>query len=434
MGRGTTGERRAGQWLTDEAVARAARLAGAVIRVTGRGQGATLPGLLAERVAPGVTRRRARRLERVVLVSGTNGKTTTTAMLTAALAADGRRVATNASGSNLYRGLTTAMLEAGPAAQDGVLEVDEAVLPLAIDELWPRLVVLLNLTRDQLDRHHEVQGLAGRWRAAVGRLPADATVVADVGDPKVAWVASAAPWAVHVALCGRRAGPDGAACPACGGVLGTGPSGWYRCWMCGWSPPAATVRVERQDDEIRLLGEGVRRRADLLVPTDGCALDVALAWAAASRLGADPDRSLAAIGRLGAVQYRYGDAVYRGVPVRLLLAKNPAGWDEALTASPDPARPAVVSVNGGGPDGRDTSWLWDVDMARLSDRPFVVATGARAEDVALRLEVAGVTCSVVRPLGEAISRAGRSPGNRQVDLFMDYTSFVEARELASRHG
>jgi UDP-N-acetylmuramyl tripeptide synthase len=144
-----------------------------VIRLTGHGQGATFPGLLAERVAPGITRRRAGRLERVALVSGTNGKTTTTAMLTAALAAEGRRVATNASGSNLYRGLTTAMLEAGPAAQDGVLEVDEAVLPLAIDELRPRLVVLLNLTRDQLDRHHEVQGLAARWRAAVGRLPAE---------------------------------------------------------------------------------------------------------------------------------------------------------------------------------------------------------------------------------------------------------------------
>jgi hypothetical protein len=247
-------------------------------------------------------------------------------------------------------------------------------------------------------------------------------------------VASAAPRAVHVALCGRRAGRDGAACPACGGMLSTEPSGGYRCWMCGWSPLAATVRVERQDDKIRLLGEGVRRRAGLLVPTDGYALDMALAWAAAYRLGADPDRSLAAIGRLGAVQYRYGDAVYLGVPGRLLLAKNPAGWDEALTASTDPARPAVVSVNGGGPDGRDTSWLWDVDMTRLSDRPFVVATGARAEDVALRLEVAGVTCSVVRPLGEAISRAGRSPGNRQVDLFTDYTSFVEARELASRDG
>jgi UDP-N-acetylmuramyl tripeptide synthase len=137
----------------DRVVAVGVRLVGAVIRASGRGQGATLPGRLAEGCAPGIAARRAARLDSVVLVTGTNGKTTTTAMLAAALAAGGRRVVSNAAGSNLYRGLATALLAAGRATQDAVLEVDEAVLATAVAELRPRLVVLLNLTRDQLDRH-----------------------------------------------------------------------------------------------------------------------------------------------------------------------------------------------------------------------------------------------------------------------------------------
>jgi UDP-N-acetylmuramyl tripeptide synthase len=120
--------------------------------------------------------------------------------------------------------------------------------------------------------------------------------------------------------------------------------------------------------------------------------------------------------------------------VRLLLAKNPAGWDETLSAADDRRRAAVVAVNAGIPDGRDTSWLWDVDMARLGDRPLVAATGERAEDVALRLEVAGVPCRIVRPLAAAITWAGRRPGYREVEVFADYTSFRQARKLIGRRG
>jgi lipid II isoglutaminyl synthase (glutamine-hydrolysing) len=221
--------------LADEVVAAGLRLAGAVIRVSGRGQGATLPGLLAERCAPGITARRAARLDRVVLVTGTNGKTTTTAMLAAALAAGGRRVVSNATGSNLYRGLATALLATGRATQDAVLEVDEAVLAQAVQKLRPCLVVLLNLTRDQLDRHHEVSGLARRWRQAVAALPKGATVVANGGEPPTAWVAQAAPTALLVQVQGVGLGRDHAGCPACGSLLTQAGSGPYGCPDCGWA-------------------------------------------------------------------------------------------------------------------------------------------------------------------------------------------------------
>src|ERR687887_269592 len=172
--------------------------------------------------------------------------TTTAAMLAAALAAGGRRVVSNGAGSNLYRGIATALLGAGDQAQDAVLEVDEAVLPRAIQELCPALVVLLNLTRDQLDRHHEVAGLASRWRRAVGRLPAGATVVAGGGDPRTAWAAEAAPHAVLVGMPGAGLGRDGAGCPCCGALLARGDSGGYGCGRCGWSPRALSVRVQRR--------------------------------------------------------------------------------------------------------------------------------------------------------------------------------------------
>jgi lipid II isoglutaminyl synthase (glutamine-hydrolysing) len=124
----------------------------------------------------------------------------------------------------------------------------------------------------------------------------------------------------------------------------------------------------------------------LPLASDGSALDLA----AATCLGIDPAAALATIAGIGTVQGRYPSCCWHGIMVRLLLAKNPAGWDEALGAADDRRRAAVVAINGGIPGGCDTSWLWDVDLTRLCDRPLVVATGRRAEDVALRLEVAGV--------------------------------------------
>jgi UDP-N-acetylmuramyl tripeptide synthase len=370
----------------------------------------------------------------VVLVTGTNGKTTTTAMLAAALTASDRRVASNTTGSNLYRGLATALLAAGRATQDAVLEVDEAVLATAVQELRPRLVVLLNLTRDQLDRYHEVGGLARRWRAAVAALDPGSMVVANGGEPPTAWVAQAAPSTLLVRVTGAGPGRDHVGCPACGNLLSQAGSGSYGCGHCGWAPGPVSVRVERDGHHASLDGLGGRWSVRLPLASDGSALDVAAAWAAATRLGVEPAAALAAIAGIGTVQGRYATCCWRGVRVRLLLAKNPAGWDETLSAADDRRRAAVVAVNAGIPDGRDTSWLWDVDMTRLRDRPLVTATGQRAEDVALRLEVAGVPCRIVQPLAEAIERAGGRPGQREVDLFADYTSFRQARELIGRSG
>ncbi len=408
-------------------VARGARW---TIRATGSGGGSTLPGRLAERVAPGVLGHATRGLQPIVLVSATNGKTTTTALLTAALRAAGHKVMTNPSGSNLRRGLTAAALCHRGAADCAVLEVDEATLPTVLDELDPDMLVLLNLSRDQLDRYHEVHRVAAGWRAAAGRMRPGSTVVAVDHDPLVCHVAQAAPEAVTVGLAGARPGRDAAGCPACGELLDFG-DGAPSCPACGWRPPPRQVQAERADPGVRLEGLGRDAAAPVPVPSPGYAADVAAAWAAAVRLGVPSAVAIRAISEVKVVESRYAEVAWRGRTVELLLAKNPAGWDDALATLEHSDRPAVVSVNSGIPDGRDPSWIWDADMEKLRGRARVVAAGARAEDVAMRLVVAGLQPLVERDLEQALLLAAGE--GQAVDLLADYTSFQTARGLVA-HG
>jgi UDP-N-acetylmuramyl tripeptide synthase len=395
------------------------------IRVTRSGGGSTLPGRLAEAVAPGVLGRATSRLRPVVLVSATNGKTTTTALLVAALRGAGHRVLTNASGSNLRRGLVTAALCHRGRADCAVLEVDEATLPVVLDELNPEMLVLLNLSRDQLDRYHEVRRIAAGWRAAASRLRAGATVVAVDHDPLVCNVAQAAPEALTVGLAGARPSRDGVGCPACGQLLDL-EADVPCCPACRWRPPPRRVRVERTSAGVRLEGLGHDAEAPVPVASPGYAADLAAAWAAAVRLGVPSDVALRAISQVEVVESRYAEVPWRHRTVRLLLAKNPAGWDDALETLGRGGRPAVVSVNSGIPDGRDPSWIWDADMARLRGRR-VVASGRRAADLAVRLVVAGLQPVVEPRLEQALLLAAGEGGT--VDLLADYTSFQAARRL-----
>ena len=404
-------------------VARTTRWA---IRMSGRGQGTTLPGRLAQRVAPGVLARAARRLDPVVLVSGTNGKTTTTALLTAALRAAGRQVVTNATGSNLRPGLVAALLCHRGPGDCAVLEVDEATLRRVVGDLRPTLLVLLNLSRDQLDRYHEVHSVGAAWRDAATHLDGHAGVVAVDHDPLVCYAAEGAPRAVLVGIAGARLGRDHAGCPACG-VLLAADRGRPACRSCGWQPGPRRVEADRQGSLVRLRGLGQQVELSLPVASPGYAANATAAWAAAVTLGVDPAAAARAIAGVGVVEARYAEVGWHGRTVRLLLAKNPAGWDEVLAAVAGSRRPAVVSLEAGIPDGRDTSWFWDVDIRALRDRPLVVASGSRACDVALRLGVAGVNYAVEPRLDRAITLA--SDEGDALDLLADYTSFQAARRL-----
>jgi UDP-N-acetylmuramyl tripeptide synthase len=356
----------------------------------------------------------------VCLVSGTNGKTTTTAMIAAAL---GRDAATNTDGANLPAGWASALLDAAPGTP-AVLEVDEAYLPAALDAAPRALAVLLNLTRDQLDRHSETRMLAVRWHDALAAHP-DVPVVANADDPLVAWAASAAAKVTWVAGGGEwRA--DAAACPACGSLLHRDAGSWS-CPACGLRRPEPTVIPS----PTTLSVAGVEYPIRLSLPGRANRGNLAMATAAANRLGLPVDRALAEIAGLRAVSGRYARHRVDGHDVIVLLAKNPAGWCETLDVIdellPDRTGTVVVAVNARGPDGRDPSWLWDVPFEQLAGRS-VIATGERATDLAVRLDHARVTYTKdTRPPLLAAGAATADP----VVIAATYTNFLAvSRELA----
>ncbi|HXX91403.1 MAG TPA: MurT ligase domain-containing protein [Acidimicrobiales bacterium] len=355
----------------------------------------------------------------VALVSGTNGKTTTTKLLTAALG--GReRVATSAAGANLPAGLTAALAGA-PVQRIAVLEVDEGYLGRAAEALSPEVVVLLNLSRDQLDRVNEVRKVARRWRQ-VATVLQGGTVVANADDPLVAWAAQPAPRVVWVAA-GQRWRQDSVGCPACEGRLTFAEDGPdWRC-ACGFERPEPTVVIEAG----AVVADGARFPLRLALPGHCNESNAAMAATAASVLGVDVGSALDAMADVRDVEGRFASVAHEGVRARLLLAKNPAGWLELLDMLDDGTRPVVVGINARIADGRDPSWLWDVPFERLAGR-LVVATGERCLDLAVRLRHAGV---VHRTEPDQL-RALHAAGAPEVEYAGNYTAFQDLRRHLAR--
>jgi lipid II isoglutaminyl synthase (glutamine-hydrolysing) len=349
------------------------------------------------------------------LVSGTNGKTTTTSLLAAALSTVGP-VTTNAQGANLPPGLAAA-LAAGPPGARAALEVDEAWLGRVVASTAPQAVALLNLSRDQLDRNNEVRRLAATWRQALSNRTGT-TVVANADDPLVAWGAGAAGDVCWVGA-GQPWTLDAAGCPACGGRIHFDPGGDWACDGCEFRRPRLDVRVH----DGAVAGPGGRPvQLRLALPGRANQANAATALTVATILGADPEQAAAAMAGVGEVVGRYAFVRTRGREVRLLLAKNPAGWLEIFDVLRPPPVPVVVAINARIADGKDPSWLWDVPFERLAGR-LVVATGERCHDLAVRLRYAGVD-HVLEP--DPVSALGAARAD-SVDVVANYTSFQALR-------
>ena len=359
----------------------------------------------------------------VVLVSATNGKTTTTRLLTAAISTD-RPVVSNWLGANMTPGIVAALGDAGGDVRTAVIEVDERWLRRVLDGTAARTVVLSNLSRDQLDRTQEVRDLAAQWRATL-EAHSSVTVVANADDPLVAWAAMAASDVVWVA-----AGPgwtgDATGCPACGGRIAIDDGDWH-CTGCALRRPTPSVTIDGTDVVV----DGARIGVDLQLPGRINVVNAAFALAGARSMGVDPTSAAPALATVRVVAGRYRVTDHGGCRIRLLLAKNPAGWDEALELLADADAPMVASINARIADGHDPSWLWDVDFERLAGR-FVVATGERRFDLAVRLRYAGVDHAVAAGLDDALVLVRRRPGHdpsRPVDIASNYTAFQDHLEL-----
>jgi UDP-N-acetylmuramyl tripeptide synthase len=396
--------------LRTRAAIGAGRIAGWMSRVFTRGQGATISGRVINALAPDALPELAAG-QRVALVSATNGKTTTTRLLTAAVARTGERVISNATGANLTSGIAPIL---GKAESPGiaVLEVDERVLPRVVDPLGVELLVLANLSRDQLDRYGEVHAVGDQWRETSEAHP-DLRVVANASDPHVVWAATPAKttW-VELGLGWRN---DAATCPNCAALLGWSADR-FDCPSCGFGQPATPNRL----DGDALVLDGTRVPLRLALPGRWNLANAALAvTAAATHFGVDPVEAAEAAATITAVAGRYMTVVLPdGRRARVLLAKNPAGWSEVLHHLSDRDCPVVLAVNARIADGKDPSWLWDVPYELLRGQP-VAAAGERALDVAVRLRYADVDHVVEH---DALAAAARLPGD-DVNIVCSYTQF-----------
>ncbi|HEX4019228.1 MAG TPA: MurT ligase domain-containing protein [Frankiaceae bacterium] len=388
------------------------RATSATSRRLGRGSGEMIGGKVALSTHPGLLREIARGRS-LACVSGTNGKTTTTRLLAAALGTAGP-VASNSGGANMGPGVLHALARR-PYAPAGALEVDEIWLPKVAREVHPQAVVLLNVTRDQLDRSNETRRISAMWRELGGELEG-CTAVANADDPLVTYAALGFSAQVWVGA-GQNWTADAMVCPACGKLLERGePFGW-RCGHCELHRPQTDVEVI---EASAVSWRGTRMDVPLALPGRVNVGNAAHAAAAAELLGVAPAASLAAMAPVEAVQGRYSEApLAPGRRGRLLLAKNPAGWVEMLELlDSEPERPVIVDFNSRTADGRDPSWLWDVPFERLRGRQVLV-TGERREDVGVRLAYADVAHTLY-PTAEA---AAADAPEGVVDVVANYTAF-----------
>ncbi len=398
---------------------RAAAAAAWASQRAGRGKGSMIGGLIALQIDPTIMTQLGRD-RRTVLVPGTNGKSNTTRITAAALGSLDP-VATQADGANMDAGIVAA-LNARRDASVAAIEVDELHLPHVSDALNPAAVVLLNLSRDQLDRVGEINMIERKLRAGMARHP-DAVLIANCDDvlitsiaydhPNVVWVAAGGGWAMDATSCPRSGEP----------IVWEGVH---------WRSTGADFRRPEPDwwvDEEHLHGpEGVKIPLHLALPGRANRGNAAQAVAAAVALGVAPEAAADAAATVREIAGRYRTVRVGERTARLLLAKNPAGWQEALSMIDPAATGLVIAVNGQVPDGEDLSWLWDVRFEHFEGTQ-VVAAGERATDLAVRLTYAGVEHTTVSNPLRAI--ASCPPG--QVEVLANYTAFRDLnRDLEAR--
>jgi UDP-N-acetylmuramyl tripeptide synthase len=447
----------------------AAKLTSAGIRRAGRGGGTAAPGLVADWVDPGLLGKLAGRLERgAIVVAGTNGKTTTSRMIADILEADGARVVHNRSGSNLVRGVAAAFadqsnLRGDPGGDVGVIETDEAAFPEIVRLVRPRVILLNNLFRDQLDRYGELNTIATKWAAAIARLPASTTLVINADDPSLAEITrdvvaqrrtfgiaesryqlDALPHAADSAVC-RRCGADLAY-----DALYVSHLGDWHCPRCSAARPALDVA----GSNVELVGvEALKVRVsygsgalDLETGVPGLynVYNVIAATAAAREFGVKDETIAAAFQGFKSAFGRIERVEVKGRTLTLALVKNPVGFNEVLrmltAGSGELTVPTMIAINDLYADGRDVSWLWDVDFELLASGSAPLATtGIRGPDMANRLKYAGVPEERISPLpadlrvslNEFVSSI---PEGGSGYILPTYTAMLELRSILADMG
>ena len=445
----------------------AGKMAAALSRSLRVGGGTALPGLVAERIDPDIVAVLGQRLgQGCATITGTNGKTTTARLLRNMAQAAGYRPVANRAGSNLMRGIAAALIEAadswgrlrdGPSSL-GLFEVDEATLPEAARALQPRAVAFTNLFRDQLDRYGEVEHVAAIWRGAIEELPKGTTLVLNADDPSLVALAAAAQgqvifYGLADPSCGVGAlehAADARWCGACGGelrydVVYYGHLGRWACPGCGQARPQVAVeatRVEARAGGLHLTIALPDGHLALALPLMGLynAYNAVAAAATALALGIGRQAIELGMASFTAAFGRQERLTIDGRQVQVILAKNPAGLNQVLrTITADgSAKDLAFFLNDDLADGRDVSWIWDVDFEMLVGQArSLVVSGTRAWDMALRLKYAGVApqpqveADAAKALRQALSA---TPAGGTLYVIPTYTAMMTVRETLARWG
>lgn len=432
------------------------------------GRGATaLPGLVTLQLDPDFIAAVTRSLPHgVVLVSGTNGKTTTARMLSDITRAAGWSPIHNRSGSNLERGIAGALLGdttwRGETRGDAALfEVDEASLPRVLRRVRPRVVVVTNLFRDQLDRYFEIDQLARRIGDAIAELDPSTTLVLNADDPIVAMLGTrhrgtVAYFGVDDPRVGGRVPQgisDATRCPRCRAPLSyerviLAHEGEWSCASCGLERPPRDVAATRIQLEAGATNVALRVPAAsafdaIRVPLPGLynAYNALAALAAARALDIPLATAGRAIGEFKAAFGRLETIDVDGRSARLVLVKNPAGFNAAIGALLETGRRPrlLAALNDRDADGRDVSWIWDADFETLAPAvEHAVVTGLRSRDLANRLKYAGVPrerIEVVDGWAASIDRAvGGTPRGEELVVLATYTAMLALRAELARRG
>ena len=414
-----------------------------LVRTARLGAASVLPGEIASRIQPQLLQQLCRQVKRgVILIAGTNGKTTTSLLLCTMLERQNWRVAHNATGANLENGLITALLEStnlyGQLAVDyAILEVDENVLPLVLPAIQPQVILCLNLFRDQLDRYGEIDTISQRWIRAIATLPVETVVVANADDPTLSHLGQHLPQRV---LFFGLSEPDqyleeiphavdSIYCPSCGQPLtyqGVYLShlGDFHCPGCDFHKSKLAVD-SRQWPQILI---GLYNKYNTLA-----------AVLAAQQLGIAEDTIRDTIANFQAAFGRAEELTVNGKRVRILLSKNPVGMNETIRAVLQVGgQTTLLVLNDRTPDGTDVSWIWDVDTEKLVEQGgTMVVSGDRVYDMALRLRYSQIESNnstkeliVKEDLREAIATAlSETPAGETLHILPTYSAMLEVRQV-----
>jgi UDP-N-acetylmuramyl tripeptide synthase len=435
-----------------------ARAAGRLSRLARTGGGTTVPGKVLWKLDPSAIDRLAARLPLgSAVISATNGKTTTAAMA-ATILRDRLRLAHNSSGANLVSGVASTLLDAR-AAELGLFEVDEAALPEVLSRVKPKAVCLGNLFRDQLDRYGELEHVAERWRSAVRALPGDAALAVNGDDPQIGELARERSGALvfgvddpSAARPSLQHAADSKYCVRCGApyeydAAYVGHLGDYRCPTCGHSRPPLNV-VAREIElnglesvSFTLVTPSGTSKATLRVPGLYNVYNALAAASLALSLGATLDEIVSGLESFTAAFGRFERISVGERGLLMLLIKNPAGANEAVRTIVDGGAPAVavIALNDAIADGRDVSWIWDVDFEPfIGDLTKLVATGDRAAELALRFKYGGLDVAaieVVPSLESALDRGLElTPPGGELVVLPTYTAMLALRQIVGERG